>query len=786
MVCFFAGISASGYFFYDILDRTALPVIFVGIFILFFFQVIIAGRRYLYAALCVMVFILGASRYISSVSPLPGDISGFSENISKEITVQGRVLGEPERKDIGYTQAITFVMEAGRMILSGKELRTSGKISVVAADPRYIPFDGDEIVLSGRISLPKGKTNPSGYDHKGYLRHKGIRSVMFTRILDKYSKTGEYGGIFLLLKRQIHKVRRHSEALLDKYVHGLTRGILKAVLLGIRSEVPESVREMLVKTGTVHIIAVSGLHIGIIATVFFALCRLFGVPKRTGCILTVLLMFSFAVFAGGRPSSMRAAMMGGFLMIGLISGRKIDIISSVFLSAFILTFFVPGQLFDLGFILSYTAVLSIIYIAPGLEKMFIKFLHSKKYLYKGRASIYLIKVLSVSTAVWLGMMPILASFNRILSISSLFANLLAVPVLFIMLISGCLLIVSGSLTFLFPCAAGLSRTLEYFVSAFIKAMNAISRCPAAFIGVRAPGAVMMAAIYMLIGALLFFGSKAMKWARLIILLLCLANIFVWQELSARPPGHTCVKFFDSGKSDAVLFEFPDGSVMLMDCGTDVGKNIVGPYLRDKGIRRIDCVIVTHFHEDHCGGMPWIIKNFKVGTVVYGSGQDASSPELKNAIKKRDVKVREAGRGDIIKGLMGLDLLVLNPEKERKYDSKNDSSLVIKAVFDAGNSILLPGDAEKAALEEILQYGEILMSNIVKAPHHGTVPVDDVGLYREVYERTGCTDIIITNKDSEALREHISDISGKDEQHIHVTGQNGAILWDNKTGEIHVF
>lgn len=290
-------------------------------------------------------------------------------------------------------------------------------------------------------------------------------------------------------------------------------------------------------------------------------------------------------------------------------------------------------------------------------------------------------------------------------------------------------------------------------------------------------------------------SRTLKKQKVLILLFFLftANFFVWNEAFCRPPEDLHVTFFDTGKADASMLEFPDGSVMLIDGGSgggtggiDAGRNVIAPYLRQKGIRKIDCIIVSHAHEDHFGGLKYILDNFDVKTVIEGSAEKGDIPEkslygdLRKTIRDKNINYVTVGRGDMIKGFSDISFYVFNPQEYLSYGDPNNDSVVIKAVTRKGNSILFCGDAESESMKDMLQFGAFMESDIMKVPHHGQ-GWGDILIAEEFVNSVNSAHYVVTNKSLQKLNKHSLDIINKQDADIYITGETGAVIVDESNG-----
>ncbi len=701
--------------------------------------------------------------------------------------IHGTVTGTPEWKGASYARHLVFPLRTERLLLEEKEHEVTGHVRVNLYAPGKEPRIGDRLVIGGKISIPKGRTNPAGFDYRTYLKRMGMQAVMVTSENDHYFKTGINSSPVISFQRFLSRTRDRADHIIYKHLSGTPRDIVRSVILGLRGKITDEVNDAFMKTGTMHILAVSGLHIGIVAMALMGLLRLTRCPKKLTYFLTILGICAFAAFTGGRPSSVRAALMGSFILFGLALERKTDIVGALALSAFVIKFFRPVQLFQAGFILSYMAVISIIYITPLTDKLFgIK----KREYGESRITVarrYVLKSLSVSLAVWIGMIPVIATYFRIITPSVVLSNLLAVPVLTVMVVLGFALVFTGSFALLAPLAHFLSGILSHLIPVFMKTIQMIAHAPCSFVRIPSPHKFLMITYYIALAGTMIMFNRHKKYGKLILIfLLFAANLFLWQRVIHKPPEKLRVTFFDTGKSDASILQFSDGSVMMIDggsggqgTGNDAGRRILAPYLWQNGITRIDCVLLTHAHEDHIGGLLYILKNFDIGTVVDAGGVSTDTPEmtlyqkLHHIIVDNNITYKELKSGDIIKGFPGIDLAVLNPP-QTPYGGANEDSVVVKALTDNGNSILFCGDIGSTAMKDMLRFGPLLESDLVKAPHHGAGS-DDMYIVKEFLKETACAAAVITNSSPEKVNKEILKLFADQNTTVHITATSGAVI-----------
>lgn len=766
-----------------------LPSVILALVLLLTFSFFFLSKnKVFFTSLCLFFFLLGAFRFYSSLSPQELDISRFARGHDKKMVIYGTITSPPEETLLNSLKTIVFPVEVKRVITGGIEEESRGKVLVRSFLQEEIPQVGDNIAVKGTLSLSSGRMNPAGFDYRAHLDSLGISAAFYSKKEEGYLITGRDKSPVLFIRRLLSSARTRSDGIFKKFLSPLALPISESVVLGKRSGITSDVKDVFIKTGTMHILAVSGLHVGIVAFVLLAFLRVLRCPRKFAYLLTIIGIYLFAVFAGSRPSSLRAAIMGSFLLLALLSDRKSDIINSLFLSALVITFFTPKALFMPGFILSYAAVLSIIYMTPLTDGVMNIPSYSKDIRVRAKIKWYTLKSISVSLAVWLGMMPLIAYYFRIITPSVIFTNLLAVPVLFVVIALGFSLLLVGGFALLAPVAVFLGMLLGVIVNIFIASMEFISRIPFTQVGVGAPDKAVVVLFYLVLILAVIYSKRLARGAfALVAVILVAANLFVWSEVFTSAPSQTRVTFFHSGKADSAVLEFPDGSTLLVDAGSsgtwtgsDAGKGILMPYLRERGIRNIDCVIITHPHEDHFGGLLYLLKNFNIGSVIEGG----STPNEENdrmlydkmleGMQNRGVKRLTVKEGDVITGFSGIDIAVLSPPGENYYKDPNNDSVVIKAVIKNGSSILFCGDIGSSAMKNILRFGSFLQSDVIKVPHHGMRLGEDTSSIREFFKMAGSKYAVITNNKDKNLNKDMLRIFDSEGTKIYVTGEEGSV------------
>ncbi len=312
-------------------------------------------------------------------------------------------------------------------------------------------------------------------------------------------------------------------------------------------------------------------------------------------------------------------------------------------------------------------------------------------------------------------------------------------------------------------------------------VKSISRIPYGFFYCPKPGIVFFCTYYALI--LIIFNYK--RWrltaAKVYILVLTIANIFVWKPLFAKPTDMLRVTFFDVGHGDAIFVEFPNKGNMLIDGGPggedDAGRWVILPFLWNKGITQIDAIVLTHPDNDHVGGLKSVFKNVKVN-YVFDNGIMGDCISYKNyeTAKENIPYYFVTKKGDEITGFGNAKLLVVHPPEKHLSTNPaetNNDSIVLKLVYE-DISFILCADIQKQAIASLLPLGETLQSEVIKVPHHGSDEGKQLSyLFRTVSAKVAIISAMNDNRFGFASPRVIKSLQQLGAE-VYVTGESGAI------------
>ena len=716
---------------------TSIPFLWLWLSVLFSFLGSLATknrRRYLsYGLLHLAVFAGGMLRLeIDAVSPVPDHFYDAPVSFSGTTTYQ------PERGT--EWEACYAAGELQR--LSDPSQRMKAKLLIRFQEPVPLRY-GKQITLTGVLQEPQSKRNLGGFDYKAHLVRQNVVGVVEAIGL---LRIGEQRGFPPL--RWIEALRIRTERLIDAiYTRiSLHAQLIKGILLGKRSDVPSGTLDTFRNSGTFHVLAVSGLHVGLIAGFcYFSFSRL-RFPQKIVCLLTIIAVLIYASLIGFRPSVFRAALMAILFLSAALLDRDADIFNLLAFAALVLLLLNPHQLWDVGFQLSFVAVAAIVYFVPKMEKplqhlwgdtaasaeadlsMLTKFRHN--------AVKWFVLSYLVTFAAQIGTAPLIAHhFFRTYPLG-IIVSPFAVGLVSLIVAMGLGLVCIG-LAWL-PLAKLLSVLNHVIISIFLmligtfgQTWGVVKLTPPTF-----GGFVLYIAVCL--------GITHWRWVRsqfriASLIGLSVVAIWVWDAAFHERGRLLEVVTLDVGQGDAAVVRFPDNRILLIDGGIrrtyynekkqemtdyDVGKRIIEPYLDYHGIRKLDTVVLTHPDLDHGGGLGYILENFEVSRLLGISEMPLDSPtnrRLRAIAEARDIPYAFPYAGEIALTPTAT-LNLLHPIDAASTDlldaDKNDDSLVIKLSYGEVD-VLFTGDIGKAAETRLIASGQDLRSEILKVPHHGS-------------------------------------------------------------------
>ncbi|MFQ5652715.1 MAG: DNA internalization-related competence protein ComEC/Rec2 [bacterium] len=715
LLCFVCGIVAGRYFDLPVLHIYGSCLLLFGLLVLVTYAG--PGNRSLHLALFLLTLMgLGFVRYELFVGYFePNHISSFTSSAGASY-LTGVVAKYPEKRP----ETINLVVQVRQILVHGETVESDGSILVKL--PRdFVPVHyGDEILVRGRLVEPRGRRNPGEFDYREYLHAQGIFGIVSVRRPGQLKVLSTGGGNWFV-RELVCPVKSYLDEFISVHLPAKEAALLKGLLIGERSEIPFALKEAFSKMGVIHILAVSGMHVGFVMLIFMGVAGLFRLPYRWRVVATLVALVFYAYLTNSKPPVLRAATMGGLILLGTVLERRTDFYNSLAIAALVILIVNPMQLFQPGFQLSFSAVLSIVYLYPKLKGLFGG---DRAWLQSRGVTRWATGLLLASAAAFMGTMPFtMLYFNRLPNFT-LLANMVIIPLIFCGLASSV-----AAAVFNLVWAGGAELLLEsswLCLSTTIAFVEWGGDLP--YASMNAFGFSSLQALAYFVAVLLLFNLNYKRSkALLVMFILLVANVALWKS-NLQDRTELRATFLDVGQGDAIVLSFPDGRHALIDAGKrspyfDTGKRVVAPYLRHHGIEQIDVLILSHGDSDHLGGVPYLLRHFKVKQ-VWDNGLSKDTrlyQEYLSLVDSLEVAHVILRAGDVIERFDPVKIFVVHPTEQFANDpshSANDASLSLKVSFGEIDLLFL-GDVESEGEASVNQFGELLASEVLKVSHHGS-------------------------------------------------------------------
>ncbi|MCX7774381.1 MAG: DNA internalization-related competence protein ComEC/Rec2 [Clostridia bacterium] len=636
--------------------------------------------------------------------------NAFSGWEGKNVTVTGWISDEPQLKD-GKIKLCLSVYSVDQEVLNHKESLSVTLYSEEAASELHY---GSYIGLNGEIRIPEGKRNVGGFNNQKYLASKGISGTLAIPLREVTIFQGERTS---WLKKTGYGIRNKILEALYRCLPSKEASVVAGMLIGYTDQMPQDMEESFRRAGLSHILAVSGANIAFLLVPLLWFFKRIGFNRQWSSAISLPMMLFFVFATGMEASVVRAAIMAGVTLIGMIFWRKTDVYCSLAATAILLLSLNTYMLFDLGFILSFLATLSLVMLnKPIFTRLPIKIPKRIR------------DTLAGTLAAQIGVVPVIAySFNT-LSVVSVLANLLVVPITGVLTLLGALVALFGNLVL--PIGRLLGLLSRFLTDAMLWVTSGIASIPWAELHFATPAFILILAYYAVVLYLRYRHprlDRAYKRPVLAALLVLCGLLLVF---SALPSHKLKIYFTDVGQGDCILVKTPGGKNIIIDGGGSIndkegsyaGERIVVPVLFDLNMTSIDLMVASHGHADHIAGLTSVMEQIPVKCLVVADAPDKEISTLIELAKKKGITVRRTYEGDVLYQENQLELKTLYPFKDKTRMPTNPdisaNELSIVAKLDYGNFHgLLTGDIRQNTEQKLLD--SLQAYSLVKIAHHGS-------------------------------------------------------------------
>lgn len=599
------------------------------------------------------------------------------------------------------------------------------------ADGRFTHVrQGDRVEVLGRLRIPQAPRSPGDFDFPRWLRAQGIDRILNIDHRDAVRVLGDASTWSHRWGRARERLRQRCDRILEASLRPETYPVGASLLLGTRTGLTDEVREAFINSGTMHLLAISGLHVAILAGCVLMACRGLNISFAWSIAITVLILIGYTVVTDLRPPVLRSAVLGCLVAAAAPGARRGSGFNLLAATAFLLLLWSPCDLFDIGAQLSFLAVAAILWSAriiraiPRHRDPLV--LESDRSAWRRRLDRFVrwvVECYVITASIWLFTLPItMASFHLISPVGFLI-NVILLPFSFPLLATGFLTLALGLAWA--PLAAASAWAYDGCLGFLLWIVRASSDLSWSHWSVAGPSEPGLIAFYAMLAAAVFLPTAAgRRWSWRILSAGIALSLLGTLRLPDRD-GLTCT-FIDVGHGGAVLLELPAGRTVLYDAGafgrSDRARRAIEHTLTMRRISRLDALVISHADVDHFNAAVDVIDSIATGGIYFSQGfLDVEQPgvmDLCEAASAKGVQLRILQAGDRLLADADVELSVIHPAGSFADTLDNAESIVLDVRY-AGRRILLTGDLERSGLTEVLTKQPAIRTDLFQAPHHGS-------------------------------------------------------------------
>jgi len=688
----------------------------------------------------------------------------------------------------------TILMLECRSLVSSRGLPVSG-LARVTVDGAVTQVElGDVIEVIGKLALPSEPANPGDFDRRLFLRAQSVFTVVQSDHPDGVailSRERTIGDWLLVLRGHL---RTRAEQLISTWLAPDTAPVAQAMLLGTRAQIDEETRRAFRESGMLHVLAISGMNVGLLWSWLWSLSRWLGRSAQTSIWIVLIGLPVYAMVTDANPPIVRATVVAVIVAFGKRLGRSGSVGNSLAIAGLSVLAWNPSDLFNTGAQLSFLAVFAILHATNWLallqqqtsaksEDAPLDHSYLRNLLHRmTRAAI---EANVVGLAVWIMTSPLIASeFHLVSPIGSILTVLLVVPLTVMFWIGYTFLLLGLVWSGLF---GWLGLLFDHLLRAFLWTVHAGANLDLGHVYVPAPPVWWTIGFYLCTLLPIFMISRK-PWGAAVSVRAGLAWMVLglaWDLNRAPQRGVTCT-FICVGHGLSVLIECPNGRTALYDAGGMAGggsvARTVSQALWTTGRSRLDAIIISHADGDHCNALPELNRIVSPGGLfVHRSFLDWQQIPVAEAIERSSaagVKLRLLSAGQSLVIDPTVSISVLHPPHDFHSPRDNPNSVVLCLEY-AGRRIILTGDLELEGLERLLRTPP-LDADVLLSPHHGSIKANPTDL-----ARWATPEYLIVSTPEAIAAERLAARYGPETQ-ILTTAQEGAIRCHiNPDGQLQI-
>jgi len=701
---------------------------------------LLTARRTPLPALFALFLLLGMLR----VEHFDGSALGLADYHNRSsVKVWGLVVSDPELLGTATRMRLRVQqihIDDARINVGGDLLATVRPSNELASlrDSPFFKY-GDQLLLEGALQAPPVFED---FDYPAYLASQGIDTIMSFP-----DATLVEEGKGLVFYRWLYEARRRLGRSIAEAVHEPQASVGQALLLGIRKGLPEQLVERFRVTGTSHVLAISGLHVGVLLGLALAASqRVLGRRRRLYLVAPLVLIWLYVLMAGMPPSGARAAIMGTVYLAALGLGRPRSVLPALAFAAAVMIGVSPRVLLSVSFQLSFAAMAGIAVIAEpiGLRLRRLLVIGAEEDTNRTAIQGFLVDSVAMTVAAMVATIPLIAFYFHRVSLIGLPATVLVLPALPFILVTQA---VTGVVGLLSTTAALPLGWTAWGTTAYVTGVvDILSRLPGATVEMGGIAPVLVWGYYACLvlalmaghfkGAGRWFQKRPvlrMRWSPIprnavplrVLGPVVLVAALLWTAAASIPDGRLHVIVADVGQGDAIVVISPGGRHIVVDGGPEPmgAVRALGSRLPFWD-RSIDLAVLTHPHRDHITGLTEVLRRYRVDHVLEREVKFDSPTyiEWRGVVSNEGAEVIQAQSGQVIAFDDGLRLQVLGPPERLLYGTPSDvnnASVVLRLEY-GEVSFLLTGDMLFEAEQLLVGESALVDSDVLKVAHHGSL------------------------------------------------------------------
>ena len=611
------------------------------------------------------------------------------------------------------------------------------RLRVAGTLPKLAP--GQRLQIFGRFAKPTPALNPGQRDWAKRDRGAGHLAELYSSRVECLSIKGEHVAPSL-----VDRMRNGCEANLADYIQTNQQPLAAALLLGNRGQLDEDSTEAFFQTGVIHLLVVSGLHIGMAAAMLLFLARIMSVPWNLALLFSALAILAYALVTGMRPPVIRACLMTSLGLAALSVGRSVAILNLLAAAALTVAIYNPSELFNAGTQLSFLSVTALYGLSvwsrlrqvfDPFEELIRKYRSWPKKLFDWCARQALL-LATASLVAWAVTTPLVARTFHLSTPGTVLVTPVLWPLVAIALATGLGVMLLGWIPPLANLLGWVCGTCLSWIQAIVNLAHSLEfgsfYCPG-------PQVWWLVGLYAGLALIAWWGLSPSRWRWYAAALVAWSAIgLLFASFSRLDDGELRCTFLAMGHGTCAVVELPSGQTLLYDAGSlnspEHASRTIAEFLWSRGITRIDAMVLSHADVDHYNAVPGLLDRFPIGVVyitplmfdpIATQGRLTAPEYLREVLAKEDIPLREIWMNDRLDVAdEEVTIEALHPPRTGVIGRDNANSLTLLVGYQ-GKRILLPGDLEEAGIEAVTaERAEDV--DILLAPHHGSAGSDPPG------------------------------------------------------------